>query len=306
MVLVGSHVNEDTELGHIAATGDGMGFVSQSLPSPTFIYNIYSCPRFLGSAPTSSSASRRLWRSKLSINFFLTTALLTSLSANEVDKLKLTAGSLKIVNGRLELPSMQTSEPPAPPKRMSRRPIQSPVNAQAGPSRQTVVPLPSLQFSSASALQPRLKLEPLPAADYANLKAVDKDEAQRQRTRERNDRSKEETTDLQERLSLASIADLGVDFFRTMPPKNGFGWTRTPTIAKTNNVVIIGYPFDESVRLPTQFKGSKGSGSMRQPERNILNDSLDARVIPGQGLRFFKRPYVKGIFPSILHAVILT
>ncbi|KAJ7091178.1 hypothetical protein C8R44DRAFT_750659 [Mycena epipterygia] len=255
-LLVGGHVNEDTELGHLGATGEGMQF----LPG---IFGVES-HELLGITKT-----------------------LAYLSANEVDKLELAKGSVKIVNGRLDLPSMSASEPPAPPTKRLRRTIPRPPNAQAGPSRQTVAP-PSVRSPSVP-LPPRLKLEPLPATNFGHLQGPKKEEAQRQRT----DRAKVETNDVQHRLSLASITDLGVDFFRDLPPKNGFGWTRTPAIAKAHGIVMAGYPFAKGIRLPTQFSGQKGATALRQPERNKLNDALDARVIPGQGLRFFKRPYAQ-------------
>ncbi|KAF7364518.1 hypothetical protein MVEN_00320700 [Mycena venus] len=104
---------------------------------------------------------------------------------------------------------------------------------------------------------------------------------------------------VREALSATSKEDLGgLDIFRA---GNGFGWTVIFKRLAENNVIWLGYPMGDNVRLPRAFPAEHASRAMRQPEMEGVMVAIEARAVAGQGLRFEKREYTPGAYVIYSH-----
>ncbi|KAJ7632018.1 hypothetical protein B0H17DRAFT_1150047 [Mycena rosella] len=87
---------------------------------------------------------------------------------------------------------------------------------------------------------------------------------------------------IRELMAAAAVEDIGVDFFRKLPPVNGFAWTRLDKVLSGNRMRILGYP--SSIRLPAQFPPDKGSSRLSQVERKAIRVAIGARhMVDGNG-----------------------
>ncbi|KAJ7138026.1 hypothetical protein C8R44DRAFT_728195 [Mycena epipterygia] len=231
LVVVGSHVNEDAELGALIASPGGLQWFAKTL--------------------------------NLTNNELIGIAKVLAYT-NEVDRLNISEGKVKIVDGRLSLPRQEAS-------------------AASSPS------------TTATTATTRVKIEHWAVrtkADYVDMTAAERDKAKKSARRECNAVNEKRRKVLLERMSDASKEDIGQDLYRDLPPKNGFGWLSVPTILANHDLYMEGLP--SANRLFGQFSSFKGSGGLWLPEIGHLEEALDTRAVEGQGLRIVRRPYVNG------------
>ncbi|KAJ7652996.1 hypothetical protein B0H17DRAFT_1147187 [Mycena rosella] len=84
----------------------------------------------------------------------------------------------------------------------------------------------------------------------------------RVRVAERGAANTKSVHQVRELMAAAVVEDIGVDFFRKLPPVNGFAWTRLDKVLSGNRIRILGYP--SNIRLPAQFPPDKGSSRLSQ------------------------------------------
>ncbi|KAJ7433049.1 hypothetical protein B0H11DRAFT_2259836 [Mycena galericulata] len=80
---------------------------------------------------------------------------------------------------------------------------------------------------------------------------------------------------IRDELSRISEADIKVDLWRDLPPRNGFAWKVVPQLLAQNNLRVVGFP--HYVRPPPHFPGTKGIGGLHLKEMDALEDAIAAR-----------------------------
>ncbi|KAJ7609305.1 hypothetical protein B0H17DRAFT_1153718 [Mycena rosella] len=138
--------------------------------------------------------------------------------------------------------------------------------------------------SAPTSLAPKMESEIKPDLD------------KRARAAERGAANTESIHQIRELMAAAAVEDIGVDFFRKLPPVNGFTWTRLDKVLSGNGMRILGYP--SSIRLPAQFPPDKGSSRLSQVERKAIRIAIGARhMVDGKcvrGMRFERHTYSAG------------
>ncbi|KAF7367145.1 hypothetical protein MSAN_00974200 [Mycena sanguinolenta] len=146
--------------------------------------------------------------------------------------------------------------------------------AVASTSRTPIVASTSRTSASAVAVK-------RPKADYSNMSAQEKRDAQRQ-----------------ERFCAVAEADVGRDIFHNVR-HNGFAWGSIMAILRSMNLRCIGWPAE--ARLPTECHSSKASNSWRKIDRVAFDEAIDARRTPGHGLRLQPQEYTPGAYVIYTH-----
>ncbi|KAJ7455201.1 hypothetical protein B0H11DRAFT_1926093 [Mycena galericulata] len=102
-------------------------------------------------------------------------------------------------------------------------------------------------------------------------------------------------------LSHISEADVNVDLWRDLPPRNGFAWKVVPQLLAQNNLRVVGFP--HYVRPPPHFPGTKGIGGLHLKEMDALEDAIAAQEgssVYG-GLRIERYKYKRGGIVIFMH-----
>ncbi|KAJ6585474.1 hypothetical protein B0H19DRAFT_1250295 [Mycena capillaripes] len=133
-----------------------------------------------------------------------------------------------------------------------------------------------------------------------DLLNVPPEDRERVRNSARHGREKDETNELQDALSAASIADIGYDIFcHGQKRVHTFAYKLLHTVLSSANVRIAGFP--ASVRLPRDLPKGKGIAALSAPERRAIMDAVDARCNPGQGVRIERHVYTPGSYVILSH-----
>ncbi|KAF7355844.1 hypothetical protein MVEN_00912700 [Mycena venus] len=187
--------------------------------------------------------------------------------ASEIDSSSVANGAFKIINGRLEFDE----------------------RARSAEASIAIVH----QIKTETSVGKRT------GTDYSGMSGCERRAAQSAMQADRESKKNLTVTIVREALSAASKEDLGgLDIFHA---GNGFGWTVIFKRLAKNNVIWLGYPMGDNVRLPRAFPAEHASRAMRQPEMEGLMVAIEARAVAGQGLRFEKREYAPGAYVIYSH-----
>ncbi|KAF7334135.1 hypothetical protein MVEN_02319400 [Mycena venus] len=187
--------------------------------------------------------------------------------ASEIDSSNVANGAFKIINGRLEFDE----------------------RARSAEASIAIVH----QIKTETSVGKRT------GTDYSGMSGCERRAAQSVMQADRESKKNLTVAIVREALSATSKEDLGgLDIFRA---GNGFGWTVIFKRLAENNVIWLGYPIGDNVRLPRAFPAEHASRAMRQPEMEGLMVAIEARAVAGQGLRFEKREYAPGAYVIYSH-----
>ncbi|KAF7334066.1 hypothetical protein MVEN_02312200 [Mycena venus] len=187
--------------------------------------------------------------------------------ASEIDSSNVANGAFKIINGRLEFDE----------------------HARSAEASIAIVH----QIKTETSVGKRI------GTDYSGMSGCERRAAQSVMQANRESKKNLTIAIVREALSATSKEDLGgLDIFHA---GNGFGWTVIFKRLAENNVIWLGYPMGDNVRLPRAFPAEHASRAMRQPEMEGLMVAIEARAVAGQGLRFEKREYAPGAYVIYSH-----